>query len=133
MRFAVAFVAVMLWSSAVCAQTKPTKDDLLMPTFVYAATAGADWAVTSICLKVHCDESPYVGLVPTGVDGPKKGVSLALAIDFGVAVAIRYWVYPKYPKLAKTLLYGLSAVRVTVMTHRISDLRRNAVRVRTGG
>jgi len=99
-------------------------------TWTYVATAGADWALTAVCLKLAChgEDAPSVGLFVYGVEDQKKAVTLGLLIDVGIVIVVREFVAPDHPKLAQVLLYGLSAARVTVTTLKISDLRQNATR-----
>jgi hypothetical protein len=141
-------LALLLWPAGVAAQTPiadavaafqapaavttPAKPDRALDaaTWTYVATAGADWALTAVCLELAChgEDAPSVGLFVYGVEDPKKAVALGLAIDVAVVLAVREWVAPDYPTLARVLLYGLSAARVTSTTLKIADLRKNATR-----
>jgi hypothetical protein len=114
------------------AATTPAKPDRALDaaTWTYVATAGADWALTAVCLELAChgEDAPSVGLFVYGVENEKKAVALGLAIDVAVVLVVREWVAPDYPTLARVLLYGLSAARVTSTTLKIADLRKNATR-----
>jgi hypothetical protein len=140
-------LALLLWPAGVAAQTPiadavaafqapaaattkaPTYDRALdAATWTYVATAGADWALTAVCLELACGDEPSVGLFVYGVENEKKAVGLGLLIDVGLVLVVRELVAPEYPKLAQVLLYTLSAARVTVTSLKIADLRKNATR-----
>jgi hypothetical protein len=139
-------LALLLWPAGVVAQTPiadavaafqapaaattPAKPDRALDaaTWTYVATAGADWALTAVCLELACGDEPSVGLFVYGVEDQKKAVGLGLLIDVGIVLVVRELVAPDYPKLAQVLLYTLSAARVTVTSLKIADLRKNATR-----
>ena len=111
------------------AAERADREHLNTATWVYVSTAGADWAVWAVCAEVKCNDSgkTQTGLFLHGVK-PAAALPIGLAIDAAIVVTVRELVAPDHPKLARWLLYGLSGVRVIVLTDRIRDLRGHAVR-----
>lgn len=115
------------------AAEKAERDRLNLATFVFLGAAGADWAVTSVCAEVRCnDHAGYSASYFIGGDGfENKGTAivLGLALDTAIVLFAREVVADDHPKLARAILFIAAGVRVVIMTNKIGDLRRNAVRV----
>jgi hypothetical protein len=101
--------------------------DLDLASWIYVSTAAADWSVTAACGgdSSRCSNKHYGGLFLWELKHEAASVPLGLAIDAGILLAVRELVAPEYPRLARLLLYGLSAARVVVLSHKVSQLRRD--------
>lgn len=104
-------------------------DALNHATWFYVGTAAADWSVTAVCARVTCSDDGHTqaGLFLHGVE-PRWSIPLGLAIDAGLVYAIRAFIAPDNPKLARVLLYGFGGARVVFVTTKVTDLRHHAVR-----
>jgi hypothetical protein len=95
--------------------------------WVYAGTAGADWAVTSVCYQVACsDGKTQTGLFLHGVK-PEAAVPLGIAIDAAVLGLAKYVLGPDHPKLTMILLHAASAARVSLTIRHVNYLRQHAI------
>lgn len=109
-------------------QERKDREALNTASWVYIATAAADWSVTAVCAKVLCFDSTQTGLFLNGIENEHIAIPLGLAIDAGLLYAIREGVAPDHPKLARGLLYVLSAARGVVVVAKVNDLRDHARR-----
>jgi hypothetical protein len=99
------------------------RDALNTASWVYVATAAADWSVTAVCARVLCGTKTQTGLFLYGVEDDRWAIPLGLATDAIVVYGVREFVAPDHPKLARALLYGASAVRLVFIVNKVSDLR----------
>lgn len=98
-------------------------DRLNHATWVYVATAGADWTVTAACIDdATCGDRSRAGLFLYGAK-PGAAVPLGLAIDGALVYVLRELLAPEHPRLAEIALYVLSGARVVVTTTTVYDLR----------
>jgi hypothetical protein len=106
----------------------PKRDDTAL--WVFVAAASADWSVTAVCYDIDCGANTkgFAG----SIDSPKKATGVGLLIDGAFLYVVREWVQPDHPKVAATLFYTAAVLRVVLVTHKISDLRRR-VAPATGG
>ena len=110
------------------AAQKPKQDDTAL--WVFVAAASADWSVTAVCYDIDCGANTkgFAG----AIDSPKKATGVGLLIDGAFLYVVREWVAPDHPKVAATLFYTGAVLRVILVTHKISDLRRRLAPA-TGG
>ena len=97
--------------------------DLDAATWVYVATAAADWTITPVCYAQGCGVHK-AGLFLYDVK-QAAAIPLGLAIDAGIVWVVREHLAPDHPKLARSLLYALSAVRVVFVATKVHDLTRD--------
>jgi hypothetical protein len=107
----------------------PKKDDTAL--WVFVAAASADWSVTAVCYDIDCGANTkgFAG----AIDSPKKATGVGLLIDGAFLYVVREWVQPDHPKVAATLFYAGAVLRVILVTHKVSDLRRNMARTAPPG
>lgn len=103
--------------------------DLDNATWAFVSAASADWAVTSICSKLVCNDRSSYGFL-YGVENPHAGIPLGLAADALFVYLVREYVFPDHPKLARSLFYVGAGVRVVFVSAKVFDLREHGVRVR---
>lgn len=96
--------------------------------WVYAGTAGADWAVQGVCYKVACSDGTktQTGIFLHGVKS-EAAIPLGLAIDAGALALAKYVIGPDHPKLAMIFLHALSAARVSLTIRHVNYLRDHAI------
>jgi hypothetical protein len=99
------------------------RDALNTASWVYVSTAAADWSVTAVCARVFCGTRTQTGLFFYGVEDPKVAIPLGLAADALFVYLTREFVAPDHPKIARSLLYGGSAVRLVFLSNKVRDLR----------
>lgn len=107
------------------------RDRLNVATAVFLGTAGADWSVTAVCFRVRCaDDGGFKTsyFVADGFKNRNAALALGLALDTAIVFVTRDAIAPEHPKLARTLLYVLSGVRLVIVADKVGDLRRNARR-----
>jgi hypothetical protein len=96
-------------------------------SWIYVATAAGDWTVTAACggNESRCRAEHTGGLFLWDIKHEAVAVPVGIAIDAAILVAVRELVGPDHPKIARGILYALSAARVVVLSHKISQLRRD--------
>jgi hypothetical protein len=99
--------------------------DLDSATWVYLATAAADWTATAACgsTKVRCGAEHQGGLFLHNIKHEAVAVTFGLAIDAAAVYLVREFLAPEYPKVARGLLYVLSGGRVVATSLKVADLR----------
>jgi hypothetical protein len=102
-------------------------EQVKIASWIYVGVAAADWSVTAACFKQHCDGVPgyrasYLAW-GNGFEEPAVATILGVALDAAVVFAVNQWVAEEHPRVAQAILYGLSGVRLVILTDRVSDLR----------
>lgn len=114
------------------AQERANRAQLDLATAVFAGVAGADWAVTAVCFKVRCsDKAGYSASYFVGGEGfkePAVAALMGLGLDALIVVGVREFIAEEHPKLAQSILWIASGVRVVIVFNKVSDLRQHAVR-----
>ncbi len=110
MRVLIAVAVLTLSAASVQAQEQQDRS-LRMATYVFAATAAADWTTTGIALSrgaMH-EANPFLQWAH---DDTAKTVIAGAAMDAVSIYAVRRWIGPTHPRAVAVVFFAQSALRL---------------------